>query len=94
MCLVTICLLSLVTYASRPESTFRKKLNAICYHAVCEAVAMGEALVAHIPTQKNLADLFNKVLYGSHHQFLVQRMLWDVYPIGKTQVKRGNGCGY
>ena len=65
---------------SRPESTLKKKSNSICYHAVREAVAMGEALVAHIPTKKNLADLFTKVLYGQNRRFLVNRMLWDVYP--------------
>eukprot|EP00804_Cyclotella_cryptica_P012756 CCRYP_019199-RA/>CCRYP_019199-RA protein AED:0.48 eAED:0.51 QI:0/0/0/1/0/0/2/0/81 len=52
-----------------PESTLRKKSNSICYHAVREAVAMGEALVAHIPTKKNLADLFTKVLYGQTPDF-------------------------
>jgi hypothetical protein len=52
---------SVVTNSSRPESTLKKKSNLICYHAVCEAVAMGEALVAHITTKKNLADLFTKV---------------------------------
>eukprot|EP00804_Cyclotella_cryptica_P021849 CCRYP_000809-RA/>CCRYP_000809-RA protein AED:0.35 eAED:0.35 QI:0/0/0/1/0/0.33/3/0/307 len=40
-----------------------KKSKSICYHAVREAVAMGKALVAHIPTKKNLADLLTKVLY-------------------------------
>ncbi len=82
-----------VTNASKPELTLRKKSNAICYHAVREAVAMGEALVAHVPTQKTLADLFTKVLYGSRHQFLVERMLWDVYPTGEPQDKPGKGCG-
>ena len=72
--------MSVVTNVSRPESMLKKKSNSICYHAVREAVAMGEALVAHIPTKKNLADLFTKVLYGQSQRFLVDRMLWDVYP--------------
>eukprot|EP00804_Cyclotella_cryptica_P028067 CCRYP_017276-RA/>CCRYP_017276-RA protein AED:0.08 eAED:0.14 QI:0/0/0/1/0.25/0.2/5/0/724 len=55
--------MSVVTNVSKPESTLRKKSNSICYHAVREAVAMGKALVAHIPTKKNLADLFTKVLH-------------------------------
>jgi hypothetical protein len=45
---------------------------------------MGEALVAHIPTKKNLADLFTKVLYSQTHRFLVDRMLWDVFPSSQT----------
>eukprot|EP00804_Cyclotella_cryptica_P015343 CCRYP_007990-RB/>CCRYP_007990-RB protein AED:0.06 eAED:0.01 QI:0/-1/0/1/-1/1/1/0/244 len=61
--------MSVVTSTSKPESTLKKKSNSICYHAVREAVAMGEALVAHIPTKKNLADLFMKVLYGQTRRF-------------------------
>ncbi len=41
---------------------------------------MGEALVAHIPTKKNLADLFTKVLIGQMPRFFVDRMLWDMFP--------------
>eukprot|EP00804_Cyclotella_cryptica_P020248 CCRYP_010923-RA/>CCRYP_010923-RA protein AED:0.50 eAED:0.50 QI:0/-1/0/1/-1/0/1/0/110 len=72
--------MSVVTNTSKPESTVKKKSNSICYHVVREAVAMGKALVAHIPTKKNLADLFTKVLYGQTQRFLVSRMLWDVFP--------------
>ncbi len=72
--------MSVVNNTSKPESTLKKKSNLICYHAVREAVAMGEALVAHIPTKKKLADLFTKVLYGQTRRFLVSRMLWDVFP--------------
>jgi hypothetical protein len=71
--------MSVVTNLSKPESTL-KMSNSICYHAVREAVAMDEALVAHIPTKKNLADLFTKVLYGQTRRFLFTRMLWDVFP--------------
>ena len=56
--------MSVVTNLSKPDSTLKNKSNSICYHAVREAVAMGESHVAHIPTKKNLADLFTKVLYG------------------------------
>ena len=41
---------SVVTNVSRSESMLRNQSNGICYHAVCEAVAMGEALVALLPT--------------------------------------------
>ena len=46
--------MSIVTNVSKPELMLKKKLNVICY-LVRETVAMGEALVAHIP-MKNLAD--------------------------------------
>ena len=71
--------MSVVTNSSKPESTLKKKSNSVCYHAVREAVAMGEALVAHIPTRKNLADLFTKILSGSTRRFLVSRLMWDVF---------------
>jgi hypothetical protein len=70
--------MSVVIDSSKPESTLKKKSNSICYQAVREAVAMGEALVAHIPTKKNL--LFAKMLYGQTWRFLVSWVLWDVFP--------------
>ena len=72
--------MSVVTSVSKPESTVRKKSNLNFYHAVCDAIAMGEALVAHMMTKKNLADLFTKVLSGQARRFLVSRMLWDLFP--------------
>jgi hypothetical protein len=72
--------MSVVTNLSKPESTLKKKSNSICYQAVREAVTMGGALVAHIPTKKNLAGLFTKMLYGQTWRFLVSWMLWDVFP--------------
>ena len=72
--------MSVVTNSSKPESTLKKKSNSICYHAVREAVVMGEALVAHIGTKFNLADLFTKALSGATRRFLVGRLMWDVFP--------------
>ena len=40
---------------TKPESTLKKKSNAIAYHAVREAVAMGEILIAYINTKENIA---------------------------------------
>ena len=36
--------MSVVNNSSKPESTLNKKSNQVCYHAVREAVAMGECL--------------------------------------------------
>jgi hypothetical protein len=71
--------MSVVTNSSRPESTLKKKSNSVCYHAVREAVAMGECLVAHIPSKKNLADLFTKILGGIQRKDLVSKLLWYIY---------------
>ena len=34
--------MSVINNTRKPESTLKKKSNAICYHAVREAVAMGD----------------------------------------------------
>ena len=34
--------MSVIYNTSRPESTLKKKINSICYHAVREAVVSGE----------------------------------------------------
>ena len=57
--------MSVINNTSKPESTLKKKSNAICSHAVREAVAMGECVTGHIHTHFNFADLLTKVLSGS-----------------------------
>ena len=56
--------MSVVHNLLRPESLLRKKNNSVCYHAVCESVAMSESLVGHIPCKENVADLLTKVIMG------------------------------
>jgi hypothetical protein len=34
----------------KPESLLKKKSNIVCHHTICESVAMGESLVAHVST--------------------------------------------
>ena len=57
----------------------KKKSNAICYHAVRESVAMGESLTAHIPSERNVADLLTKFLYGQKRKKIVGEILFDIY---------------
>ena len=71
--------MSVVHNTSKPESTLKKKSLSICYHAVREAVAMGECLVAHIPTRNNLADLLTKILSGNGRRRLINRFMFDIY---------------
>jgi hypothetical protein len=71
--------MSVVHNTSSPESTLKKKSNAIAYHAVREAVAMGEMLIAYIKSNKNVADIMTKVLPNSEKRNdLIQRLLWDI----------------
>ena len=76
---------SVVTNSSIPESMLNKKSNAVCYHACREAVAMGECLITHIPTEKNLADLGTKLMAGgAKRQGLVDRLLFDIESVSNV----------
>ena len=47
-----------------PESQLKKKSNSTCYHAVREAVTMGELLTGHVKPDENPADLLTRVVGG------------------------------
>jgi hypothetical protein len=70
---------SQVTHSSRPESTLKKKCNSICYHAICESVAMGETLLTHIRTGEKLAAFLTKTTSGTKHRKLVSGVVHDIY---------------
>ena len=64
--------------SSKPKSVLKKKSNSVCYHAVCESVAIGESLVGHTSIKENVADLLTKVLYGHKRRYLVSNILYDI----------------
>ena len=68
---------SVVTNASVPTSTLKKKHNAIAYHRVREAVAAGVLRIAKVHTSENLADLLTKPLSATGLKNLIQRILWS-----------------
>jgi hypothetical protein len=71
--------MSVVNNTTAPQSVLKKKSNSIAYHAVREAAAMGELLIAYIKTTENLADVLTKALpNGDKRDALIQRMLWDI----------------
>ncbi len=69
---------SQVTNSSRPELTLKKKCNSICYHAICESVAMGETLLTHIRTGENLVDFVTKTTSGAKRRKLVRGVVHDI----------------
>ena len=72
--------ISVVHNSQQPDSTLKKKSNSICYHAVREAVAMGECLVGHIASGENPADLATKIIPGgAKREHLVSMLLYDLY---------------
>ena len=69
----------LFIHKQQPESSLRKKSNSICYHAIREAVAMGDCLTDHISTHENPADLATKVIAGdAKRDNLVSLVLYDI----------------
>ena len=61
---------------SVPESTLKKKHHSIAYHRCREAVAAGTVRIAKQGTDKNLADLFTKVLTAARRTFLLERFTY------------------
>ena len=67
---------AVVTNTTRPESTLKKKHNAIAYHRAREAQAAGIVRIAKEDGETNLADLFTKLLPGPRLRELVSKVLW------------------
>ena len=59
-----------------PESTLKKKHHSIAYHRCRQAVAAKVIRVAKQGTDKNLADLFTKVLTVTRRTFLLERFTY------------------
>ncbi len=65
-----------VTNCTIPESTLKKKHNAIAYHKVREAVARGTIRIAKEDTKTHLADLLTKPLPGPRMKELLYHILY------------------
>ena len=61
---------------SIPESVLKKKHHSIAYHRCREAVAAGTMRIAKQGTEKNLADLFTKILTVTRRNFLLERFTY------------------
>ena len=66
--------MSVIHNTQRPESMIRKKSNSICFHAVREAVAMGELLTGHIQTMENPDEGGCR---GAKRNYLIWLLLFD-----------------
>ena len=67
---------AVVTNSTKPESTLKKKHNAIAYHRVREALAAGIARVAKEDGLTNLADGLTKCLPGPRLKEIFGAILW------------------
>ena len=59
-----------------PESTLKKKHHSIAYYKCRELVAAKIIRVTKEGTEKNLADLFTKVLTAERRRFLLDRFTY------------------
>ncbi len=71
--------MSVIHKTQRQESTLKKKYLSICYHAVREAVAMGEILTSHVWTENIFSDFMTKMPYGQKRRHLVGSVLFDIF---------------
>ena len=67
---------SMVKNTTKPESTLKKKHNAIAYHRVREAQAAGVVRIAHEDGESNLADVLTKSLPGLRLHELISYILY------------------
>jgi hypothetical protein len=67
---------SVVINSTKPESTLKKKHNAIAYHRVREAQAAGIIRIAKEDGTENLADGLTKPLPGPARKKLFGRIMW------------------
>jgi hypothetical protein len=67
---------SVVKNSTRPESTLKKKHNAIAYHRVREVQAAGVVRIATKDRGTNLADILTKCFPGPRLLQLCSRVLW------------------
>ena len=71
--------MSVIYNTQRPDSTLKKKSNSVCYHFVREAVAMGECVTGHVPTNENPADITTKIISGgAKRDSIVRKLLYDI----------------
>jgi hypothetical protein len=67
--------MSVIYNTQSPDSRLNKKSNSICYHACREAVASGEAITAHVRSEKNPADICTKIIPGGMKRDSLTRMI-------------------
>ena len=71
--------MSVIHNTQQPESTLRKKSNSICYHAICESVAMGDTKTTRIYTHDNSSDVITKILYRAKMKKCFVKILYAIY---------------
>jgi hypothetical protein len=66
---------SVVNNGTRPESSIKKRHNAISFHKIRESVAAGWIQIVKVGSKDNLADLLTKNLDGAHTDHICNHLL-------------------
>ena len=66
--------ISVIHNTQQIESTFKKKSNSTCYHAIREYVAMKENLTGQVPSVDNPSDICG----GAKQKHLIGKVLHDL----------------
>jgi hypothetical protein len=67
---------AVVKNTTAPESTLKKKHNAIAYHRTREACAGGIIRLAKEDGETNISDILTKLMPGPRLQMLMGYVLW------------------
>ncbi len=67
---------SVVLNTTVPSSVLKKKHNAVAYHRICESIAAGILIFAHINSEDNYADLATKSLGKATFHCLVCKVIF------------------
>jgi len=78
---------SVVTNATQPVSTLKKKHNSIAYHRVREAIASKVLRIAWVQSGKNLAYMLTKPLNGTTLHALLDKVLYLTNVIWEDEQK-------
>jgi hypothetical protein len=71
--------MSVVHNTQRPESVLKKKINAICYHAVRECAVIGESIIDRLPSVNNPDEICTKAVPGGQKRdHLIVSLLNDI----------------
>ena len=81
---------SMVKNVTLPQSTLKKRHNAVAYHKVRQSIAAGFIGVVHCRSEYNLADWGTKAVTGKVHQHLLNNQTYPPSSVREYQADFGS----
>ena len=82
--------MSMITSATIPSSSLKKKHNAISYHRIRECIAAGIIDLVHVGSKVNLADVLTKPLGPNLFSPLLSNFRFSI--IGRPKTTHDGEC--